>query len=113
MESLQKLEFGTVVISIHEGNITQIETTEKLRFALEKKKAALPKQKMMTGAGIPVIAFPVVRATRMPAFGYPNAGFVYEYKDIEVCGNNVFKAAFRRSAACRISHFAAKDPEMS
>ncbi|AEH54644.1 YezD family protein [Heyndrickxia coagulans] len=45
-ESLQKLEFGTVVISIHEGNITQIETTEKVRFALEKKKAALPKQKM-------------------------------------------------------------------
>ncbi len=54
----------------------------------------------MTGAGTPVIAFPVIRASRMPAFGYrPNAGFVYEYKDIEVCGNNVFKAAFRRSAA--------------
>lgn len=31
----------------------------------------------MTGAGIPVISFPVVRATRMLAFGYrPNAGFV-------------------------------------
>lgn len=29
----------------------------------------------MTGAGTPVIAFPVVRATQMPAFGYrPNAG---------------------------------------
>lgn len=46
IESLEKLEFGTVVISIHEGSITQIETTEKIRFNLEKKKAGLAKQKM-------------------------------------------------------------------
>ncbi|GER67734.1 hypothetical protein BpJC7_28430 [Weizmannia acidilactici] len=46
IESLKKLEFGTVIISIHEGSITQIETTEKVRFALEKKKAHIAKQRM-------------------------------------------------------------------
>lgn len=35
--TLEKLEFGSVVITVHDGEITQIETTEKKRFSLSNK----------------------------------------------------------------------------
>jgi hypothetical protein len=43
IETLKKLEFGSIVITVHDGNITQVETTEKVRFALEKKTARIAK----------------------------------------------------------------------
>ncbi|WML28278.1 YezD family protein [Neobacillus sp. OS1-33] len=33
---LKGLEYGSVVITIHDGTITQIDKTEKTRFALKK-----------------------------------------------------------------------------
>lgn len=35
--TLKKLEFGSVVITVHNGEITQVDTTEKKRFAINKK----------------------------------------------------------------------------
>lgn len=32
-ESLQSLEYGSILITIHDGMITQIDTTEKKRFS--------------------------------------------------------------------------------
>ncbi|MBM7600141.1 hypothetical protein JOC34_002532 [Virgibacillus halotolerans] len=32
--TLEQLEYGSVSITVHEGEITQIDTTEKKRFAL-------------------------------------------------------------------------------
>jgi hypothetical protein len=34
VHTLEKLEYGSVVITVHDGEITQIETTEKKRFSL-------------------------------------------------------------------------------
>lgn len=31
-ERLQELDFGSIVITVHEGKVTQIDTTEKKRF---------------------------------------------------------------------------------
>jgi len=31
-DSLQELEYGSIVITVHDGYITQIDTTEKKRF---------------------------------------------------------------------------------
>lgn len=36
-ESLRELEYGSIVITVHDGEITQINTTEKRRF-LKKKR---------------------------------------------------------------------------
>lgn len=36
VNTLEKLEYGSIVITVHEGEITQIETTEKRRFSLTK-----------------------------------------------------------------------------
>ncbi|PEQ83837.1 DUF2292 domain-containing protein [Bacillus sp. AFS006103] len=33
---LKGLEYGSVVITVHDGTITQIDKTEKTRFALKK-----------------------------------------------------------------------------
>ncbi|WP_318509008.1 YezD family protein [Bacillus sp. T3] len=35
---LSNIEYGSVSIIVHDGQITQIESTEKKRFAVEKKK---------------------------------------------------------------------------
>jgi len=35
-ESIDNIEFGLVVITVHNGQITQIDTTEKKRFANAK-----------------------------------------------------------------------------
>lgn len=37
VSSLKGLEYGSVVITVHGGEITQIDTTEKKRFPLEKR----------------------------------------------------------------------------
>ncbi|MDQ0246672.1 hypothetical protein J2S09_004276 [Bacillus fengqiuensis] len=34
---LKKLEYGVISITVHNGQITQIDSTEKMRFDLEKK----------------------------------------------------------------------------
>lgn len=35
---LSNIEYGSISIIVHDGQITQIESTEKKRFAVEKKK---------------------------------------------------------------------------
>jgi hypothetical protein len=42
--TLEKLEYGSVVITVHDGEITQIETTEKKRFSLSKGNTTLTKK---------------------------------------------------------------------
>ncbi|CDQ38931.1 MULTISPECIES: YezD family protein [Virgibacillus] len=37
-EALEKIEFGSLAITIHEGEITQIDTTEKKRYPLQSKR---------------------------------------------------------------------------
>lgn len=37
LESLHDIDFGTIQITVHEGQITQIDTTEKKRFQTKKK----------------------------------------------------------------------------
>ncbi|RFB15317.1 DUF2292 domain-containing protein [Bacillus sp. HNG] len=36
LSTLENLEFGSVVITVHNGEITQIDATEKKRFTLQK-----------------------------------------------------------------------------
>lgn len=36
IESLHDIDFGSIVITVHEGKITQIDTTEKRRFPIKK-----------------------------------------------------------------------------
>lgn len=36
VETLKKLEFGQIVVTVHNGKITQIESTEKIRFVESK-----------------------------------------------------------------------------
>ncbi|MFC0472659.1 YezD family protein [Halalkalibacter kiskunsagensis] len=38
IDSLEHLEYGTVVITVHDSQITQIDVTEKKRFGTQKKK---------------------------------------------------------------------------
>lgn len=35
--TLEQLEYGTIIITVHNGEITQIDTTEKKRFSLPCK----------------------------------------------------------------------------
>jgi len=37
LESLHDIAFGTIQITIHEGRVTQIDTTEKKRFPVQAK----------------------------------------------------------------------------
>ena len=37
LATLNELEYGSVVITVHESDITQIDITEKKRFVLNKK----------------------------------------------------------------------------
>lgn len=37
LETLQDIDFGTVHIVVHNGQITQIDTTEKKRFPVKSK----------------------------------------------------------------------------
>ncbi|MFD2445422.1 YezD family protein [Bacillus sp. CGMCC 1.16607] len=36
IDTLKKLEFGSVVVTVHDGKITQVESTEKRRFTDKK-----------------------------------------------------------------------------
>ncbi|WP_245799126.1 YezD family protein [Virgibacillus siamensis] len=36
-ETLKKLRYGSIVITVHDGEVTQIDTTEKQRFSLTGK----------------------------------------------------------------------------
>lgn len=36
LSTLEKLDFGSIVITVHNGEITQIDATEKKRFSLQK-----------------------------------------------------------------------------
>ncbi|GAE28848.1 YezD family protein [Halalkalibacter hemicellulosilyticus] len=37
-KAIEKIKFGSVLITIHEEQITQIDATEKVRFAQNKKR---------------------------------------------------------------------------
>jgi len=37
-DTLAELEYGSIVITVHDGTITQVDTTEKKRFSIAKKK---------------------------------------------------------------------------
>ena len=37
ISELKKLNYGSLVITVHEGEITQIDITEKKRFSLTKR----------------------------------------------------------------------------
>ncbi|HEX6594119.1 MAG TPA: YezD family protein [Bacillota bacterium] len=43
--SLRELEYGSIVITVHDGEITQIDTTEKRRFFKTKRNKQSIKQK--------------------------------------------------------------------
>ncbi|MBS4208032.1 YezD family protein [Bacillus sp. FJAT-50079] len=36
-EELKNIDYGSIVITIHDGKVTQIDTNEKKRFPFEKK----------------------------------------------------------------------------
>lgn len=40
VDALEGLEYGSVNITVHDGVITQIDTTEKKRFSLKKNQKA-------------------------------------------------------------------------
>lgn len=44
---LEGLEYGTIVITVHDSNIVQIDRTEKLRFALKQSRICSPKKNNM------------------------------------------------------------------
>ncbi|GAA0424098.1 MAG: DUF2292 domain-containing protein [Bacillota bacterium] len=37
ISAIQRVEFGSLVITVHEGEVTQIDTTEKKRYPLKPK----------------------------------------------------------------------------
>ncbi|AZV60790.1 MULTISPECIES: YezD family protein [Peribacillus] len=39
ISSLEDLQYGSVLITVHDGEITQVDTTEKKRFPLVKGRA--------------------------------------------------------------------------
>ncbi|AZV41990.1 MULTISPECIES: YezD family protein [Peribacillus] len=43
LSSLQNIQYGSVVITVHNGEITQVDTTEKKRFPLLKSHTAKAK----------------------------------------------------------------------
>lgn len=43
LSTLKGMEYGSVVITVHDGNITQIDKTEKTRFAQKKNTIREPK----------------------------------------------------------------------
>ncbi|SFJ49232.1 YezD family protein [Thermoflavimicrobium dichotomicum] len=40
LDALKGLEYGSIQITVHDSQITQIERTEKQRFSLERKQSA-------------------------------------------------------------------------
>ncbi len=38
LEDVQKIQYGSVIITVHEGEITQVDITEKKRFPASKKQ---------------------------------------------------------------------------
>ncbi|MCC3357869.1 YezD family protein [Bacillus sp. REN16] len=45
LSTLENLEFGSIVITVHNGEITQIDATEKRRFTLQKSTSNQPTHK--------------------------------------------------------------------
>nr|WP_309100560.1 YezD family protein [Fredinandcohnia onubensis] len=43
LSTLEKLDFGSIVITVHNGEITQIDSTEKKRFSLQKSTSTQTK----------------------------------------------------------------------
>lgn len=43
LSTLKSMEYGSVMITVHDGNITQIDKTEKTRFGLKKTASKEPK----------------------------------------------------------------------
>lgn len=48
LESLHDIDFGTIQLTVHEGRITQIDTTEKKRFPNVAKR---PEHKQVSAVG--------------------------------------------------------------
>ncbi|RDW18498.1 DUF2292 domain-containing protein [Oceanobacillus arenosus] len=38
VSAISNLEYGSLVITVHDGEITQVETTEKKRYTIQGKK---------------------------------------------------------------------------
>ncbi|WP_458412104.1 YezD family protein [Schinkia sp. CFF1] len=45
IHTLENLEFGTVQITVHDSQVTQIEKVEKHRFSLQKSKSSSKHEK--------------------------------------------------------------------
>ncbi|MFJ5965855.1 MULTISPECIES: YezD family protein [unclassified Bacillus (in: firmicutes)] len=43
LSALKSIEYGSVVITIHNGHITQVDTTEKTRFPFHQEKVRVQK----------------------------------------------------------------------
>ncbi|HLS60280.1 MAG TPA: YezD family protein [Virgibacillus sp.] len=41
---LDELEYGSIKITVHDGNVTQIDTTEKKRFSMRNKSEPYKKK---------------------------------------------------------------------
>ena len=52
LSSVQNLQFGSIVITIHDGEITQVETTEKKRFPMLKRSNLKAEQFLFQGYSI-------------------------------------------------------------
>jgi hypothetical protein len=45
VEKLKKIEYGSLVITVHEGQVTQVDTTEKSRFDTKNRLKKTVKDK--------------------------------------------------------------------
>ncbi|MBM7717487.1 YezD family protein [Siminovitchia sp. FSL H7-0308] len=45
VSALKKMEYGSLVITVHDGEITQIDTTEKKRYNMQRKQRKVPMMK--------------------------------------------------------------------
>ncbi|MGG4264972.1 YezD family protein [Peribacillus simplex] len=43
LSSLEDLQYGSVIITVHDGEITQVDTTEKKRFPVVKGRSVKTK----------------------------------------------------------------------
>ncbi|WP_407269648.1 YezD family protein [Radiobacillus sp. PE A8.2] len=44
LDTLKDMEYGSIVITVHDGIITQVDATEKVRYTLPKKQSTTTKK---------------------------------------------------------------------
>ncbi|WP_182200932.1 YezD family protein [Paraliobacillus salinarum] len=47
-QTLQKIDFGSIVLTVHDGSITQIDSTEKRRFPKQTEHVSKRERKLQT-----------------------------------------------------------------